>query len=342
MKNVFLYGQSAGAFLLSSLAKDLDVDFEQQQILSKNHNAMKYLNGMMDLPCRVCLSQSAPHLSRKEAASLAEALGIDTPLLLEVGSENLRRNSSKAHCIIHANDVPESQYFEIAPEIYCPSPEYFLLQAAQSCSSAELVVAIDLVLGIFCKDQLNSSLVSRRKLSSRSSIEAFIQTCKQGKKRPDKLDRLQEALPYALENAASPKEIEAAYRLGLPPKLGGCGLGLPSLNYPLRLPHSSYYRYCDLYWPEHNVGAEYMGAKEHASVDALEADALHNNDLTELEVPRIFLTAGVLNDLGKFNKAARQIARLMGRKLSTPDADQKELQNKLKMDIRNAFIKWGF
>ena len=101
------------------------------------------------------------------------------------------------------------------------------------------------------------------------------------------------------------------------------------------------------------MAVEYKGAAEHSSLDALEADALRNNDLTSIGVPFFTITAGQINNLTAFNRTARQIeAKLHAHKRKhsrkapqskfPSSAEFHSAQRQLKTELDEAFRLFGF
>ena len=355
MQNIVLSGLHAIAFLVSPRVKLLDADFEAiQHTTSSESNFMAYLPGVINFESRLCTVDQRPRITKKESLWLAEALNAQTPLEVMVDNANDRRHSGRLKSVLRPDGVLGDLCFEVDEGLYCVLPELALVQAARTCTDTELVVLMSLLFGVFAKDAGANGLVPRRSVSSPAQVQRFVQRCREScTKEPIGLSRVEGLLSCAVVKAASPKEIECALRLGYPVNLGGCGLGLPEMNYELAIPRTNRSRYCDLYWPEQNVAVEYQGAKEHASVDALESDALHNNDLVSIGVPVFNITAGQLRDLTVFNRVARQVenqftahGKLRARKVAglgfPATAVFHDAQRALKSEIDEAFTRFGF
>ena len=311
MENVILSGRDAVSFLTSSLVKQLDADNEFAAYISRSsNNFMAYLSGSMDFTPLLCFVEGRPRMSRQEGARLAQMLSVSLPLHIMVSSASCRRNSKSMRCSVQPGGIPGDLCFKVADGFYCILPELALLQLARECTDIQIVVLMSMLFGIFAKDRETGSLVPRRSVTTPAKVAAFIESCEQScLKVPNGLSRVKKLVPLAVCGAASPKEIECALRLGYPVELGGCGLGIPEMNYRLDIPSTMRARYCDLYWPEQNVAVEYHGAFEHALPGSLEADALHGNDLASIGVPIFNITASQLRNLSSFNQVARLVEK---------------------------------
>ena len=233
MQNIVLSGLHAIAFLVSPRVKLLDADFEAiQHTTSSESNFMAYLPGVINFESRLCTVDQRPRITKKESLWLAEALNAQTPLEVMVDNANDRRHSGRLKSVLRPDGVLGDLCFEVDEGLYCVLPELALVQAARTCTDTELVVLMSLLFGVFAKDAGANGLVPRRSVSSPAQVQRFVQRCREScTKEPIGLSRVEGLLSCAVVKAASPKEIECALRLGYPVNLGGCGLGLPEMNY---------------------------------------------------------------------------------------------------------------
>ena len=355
MENVVLAGRDALAFLLSPQVKQLDEDFETSLYITRsNNNFMAYLPDSIDYTPLLASVVDPPCISKKESQQLAQQLSTNTPLTVMVPSDKSRRNSARLKCLIAPMGFSGDTCFQVSPGLFCALPELALAQVAKDLTDLQLIVLMSLLFGVFSKSRETGELTPRRSVSSPEKVAAFIARCKSDcAKTPKGMQRIEKLLPLAICKAASPMEIECAIRLGFEIERGGCAFGAPEMNYKLGIPSTRRSRYVDLYWPEQNVGVEYKGAAEHGTLDALEADALRDNDLTSIGVPIFTITAGQINDLTAFNRVARQIetklhaykkryARKTARSKFPSSAEFHNAQRRLKAELDEAFRMFGF
>ena len=343
MKEVYLTGRSATDFLLSPLVKGFDADFEARRAVTHSqYHFMAYLEDCIDFPCSVFVNDAAPSLTRAEAQSLSRAIGTPLPLHVSVATPRMRRDSQKLKCHLHPASAPASMYFNVEGELSCALPALALFETPVE-DEVELIVLASIMFGVFTKNRETGKLVPRRKLTDPASVTRFLERCREsGERLAVGTARIERLVPHAVVNAASPKEIETALCLGLPQCMGGCGYGKPCLNHELKVPASQKSRYCDLYWPEQNVCVEYDGEEEHTAPQALEEDAMRNNDLVALRVPIFRVTAGQLASTLKFNRVARQIGEALGAPVVPNTVAFHERQDALRRQIEAAFRKYGF
>ena len=340
--DVFLTGRHAAAFLLSGIVKEFDDPFEAS--LPSDANYMAFREGCIDFSS-VPLANTAPYISKADALAVAELVGVGLPLEVAVANDETRRCSRRLHCRTHPASAPQGYYFQAADELYCAAPELTLLVCARQLADVELLVLACLFVSIFTHDlSSQQKLAPRRKLTNVVRIERFIDQCGTScTKRPPALQRLQRLMPYVVEDAASPKEIECALRFGLARDVGGCGFGMPLMNVPIKITGTTRVRYPDLYWSKEGVAVDYDSKQEHSNSDALENDALHANDLAAAHVQRYVLTSGQLNSMLLFNRVANQLAYDMDGAEKIPNnRSLHATQNCLAQDIRNAFKKFGY
>lgn len=128
------------------------------------------------------------------------------------------------------------------------------------------------------------------------------------------------ALRYICEGSASPMETALAMILGLPPSLGGYGIGMPQMNYKVdtvsrRLDlYQTEYRKCDLFWGP-SLTVEYDGAWDHAGREALEKDAIRRNDLFGEGIHSVTITARQIYNAELLHVRARQIAAFLKKQI---------------------------
>lgn len=115
--------------------------------------------------------------------------------------------------------------------------------------------------------------------------------------------------------------------LYLPNNLGGYGLKKPKLNYRVDAPASlreladRSYCLCDLCWPEANLAVEYDSRLHHSEPGRQSSDARRRSTLIALGFTVITVFPGHITDSGTFNRLARQVAKLTGKRLRYHDPE---------------------
>ena len=126
------------------------------------------------------------------------------------------------------------------------------------------------------------------------------------------------ALRFVSDGSASPRETQQAMMFGLPPRLGGYGLGRPLLNYRLEvtgrareMTDSPYY-VCDAYWPDARLDVEYDSDAFHTGADRIARDTRRRNVLLAMGVTVVTITAAQMRDVHELDRVACVIARCLG------------------------------
>ena len=158
---------------------------------------------------------------------------------------------------------------------------------------------------------------NRLPLISIKKLTAFI-TSMPGFKGSKKATR---ALRYILDGSASPMETKLSMLLTLPYQLGGFGLPKPEMNARIvprkadRRTTSKEFYICDLFWPDKGIAVEYDSNQFHTGSTHITDDARKRNTLTAMGVRVISVTAQQIFDNDEFERAARVIAKRLGKRL---------------------------
>ncbi|MCL1846781.1 MAG: hypothetical protein FWF91_02295 [Coriobacteriia bacterium] len=129
------------------------------------------------------------------------------------------------------------------------------------------------------------------------------------------------ALRYIADGSASPMETVLVMLLTLPYKLGGYGLYMPELNARVtpaktakKIASKSHY-YCDLFWPDVDVAAEYDSDQFHTGPDRISSDSKRRNALATMGVLVVTVTNRQIRDTVELEKVAKQLAAGIGKQL---------------------------
>lgn len=161
--------------------------------------------------------------------------------------------------------------------------------------------------------------------------------------------RLAEAAEIALEDAASPFEVQAGLLLGLSRRRGGEGLPPFRLNQRVALtPAAAKVArqracYCDIFWKETTnptcagLGVECQSASHHFGLRSSVSDADRATALQLLGIEVVQLTHGVLADPRRFAIFAAELAKRLGVPSRPYFAQLSEAQLRLRREL---FIDW--
>lgn len=135
------------------------------------------------------------------------------------------------------------------------------------------------------------------------------------------------ALPYLADNAASPRETQAALLLGLPARHGGYGLGIPVMNHEIACsPEAAAISdrrslRCDLFWPDAKVAAEYQSRAFHAGDRSRIRDSRRANALQSMGITVISITNDELECIEATDVIAQTIRTARGQRFRTKVAN---------------------
>ncbi|NLZ66065.1 MAG: hypothetical protein GX910_00165 [Clostridiaceae bacterium] len=123
------------------------------------------------------------------------------------------------------------------------------------------------------------------------------------------------AIRYLENNSRSPMESILYMFLRLPNALGGCGFNEITLNEKIDLDGGNKTYFADLYVPSCKLDIEYDSEKFHSNASALSKDRERAAHL-EAEGYRVVSVGYTqLNNLNAFRNLARQLSRLIGKRL---------------------------
>ena len=140
------------------------------------------------------------------------------------------------------------------------------------------------------------------------------------------------ALPWVLDNSASPMETAVYLLLCLPKRLGGYGLPKPVLNPKLIVsnPDGRKERYPDLFWIGANIDIEYNSDAEHSGEWARYRDSKREVELTVANVRVLPLTRAQLMNTDEFDAFAQGLRRMLGKRSRTADPEWVYRRNELR------------
>ncbi|WP_077597628.1 hypothetical protein [Olsenella urininfantis] len=220
--------------------------------------------------------------------------------------------------------IPSRAFVRVSPEVYVSTPEFCLLQLAGKLSVLELVIAGTRLMSCFRME--GPTLERRAPLCSRSSLRRVLDEvgssygCR----------KLQKALRWMSENAASPIEEDGAVLFALPQRYGGYDLGPFSVNHRiptngidqllLDRPDRSFFS-VDFYWSQRMLGLEYYG-RWHGEGRQARKDQLRLNALKTLGHKVLVCE---YSDLSKADECAvlvSQIREILGKEVDCAQEEE--------------------
>lgn len=266
--------------------------------------------------------------------------GCTLPLQAIVGNAEARTSTMRVASHTWTN-LPERSVIDVGEGFFMSTPEFCFLQMAASLSLARLIYLGFELCGTYALAEGGPSITREASLTTRTRIRGFVEAAQGAPGRPKAL----RALRYVLDGSASPMETVLAMMLHLPYNLGGYALESPLLNYRVDVPPSlreiadrGLCR-CDLCWPDAKLAVEYDSKRFHSDQVRRKSDASRRSTLIALGFTVVTAYPDHVLDSGAFNRLARQLAKLTGKRLRYEDPGftrkHLELREQLFEDIRN-------
>ena len=196
-------------------------------------------------------------------------------LLVHNKAERRKADNIICHCW-GSKPLPPRAICEIGDGLYAVSPELCLLRIAPFVTRLELLRATSNLMGDFCFSFLDRiSLIQREPLITKEDMRSFLQHCKglSGAR------LTAQAVEWAIERAASPREVSVGLAMNLPSRAGGQNLGPIEANVPVPLNDNSRplttkrYLVADVGWEQDkNLFVEYNSDKFHDTEEQKQYD----------------------------------------------------------------------
>lgn len=217
--------------------------------------------------------------------------------------------------------VPDKSFINAGNGFLVSTPEFCFLQMAALLPLAQLVQLGMELCGTYALVEDGPAATRDAPLTTVTRLRTFVDAAHGMSGRAKAL----RAVRYVENGSASPMESILAMMLYLPYKLGGYGLERPVLNHQVDVPHSmrsladrSYCR-CDLCWPSRKLAVEYDSRLRHEDLAKQESDARRRSTLIALGFTVVTVFPPQVMDGGAFNRLARQLAKLTGKRLRYED-----------------------
>lgn len=254
---------------------------------------------------------------------------------LMVGSRKLAHRIAGISYAVCEKPLPPYSFHRINNGLYVASPEFMFVGLSKGMSLFETcILGCELIGTYVLRNDDERGFSQCAPLASKESLQKTI----------DKADgflgvkQARKALPFLLENSASPMETRVALLLTLPCRLGGYGLPKPSLNHSLQLSHSQQLEMkrneirVDMAWPKSRLVIEYESTAWHSGNEKFIQDSKRRNDIRSLGFDVTTITLDEYKSQSSMDRIASDLAVKLGGRLRLERIDrakQHELRRKL-------------
>ena len=275
-------------------------------------------------------------IAQEEIPVLVSDYDLVAPVDLLITQENDRRKNPDLICRFERTGrvsciVPIHEGFAVA------SPELCFLQLARSASLQELIFYGFRLCSTYRFNEFSptgmETIEPLMTIASARTLLARLSHCHGSK-------AARTALGYIIENAASPKEIEAAMRLHLPYHLGGYRFPKLELNPEIPLGKAAQSAIgCpslkpDLLWRDAKLVVEYQSDLSHLSHEQSTFDYKRMNVFASMGYTQISINNEHLSSVPRMDALAADIAKLLGKRIRPTLQDYPSRQLDLMHTIR--------
>ena len=261
------------------------------------------------------------------------------PLELLVNRAQGRRYFGGTRVRVFSLELPEGSICHIDSGLAAPSPEMTLLLLASQVGVFSLAQLVCEFCGLYSLE--GAGFFSVPPLTSLRAVESFAEevtalATAAGRRAPNGLGALREALDESVERGASPAETACALLLSISRRRGGYGLPKPEMNLDVKADGGSCV--CDLVWPGERVALEYQsGIHERVarqSADRAKLNALQAAGFTVLQAGK--------EDLKQLRRAD-ELATILCQALGVTPLRPSESFRRRQIDLRKVLLAgwWG-
>lgn len=204
--------------------------------------------------------------------------------------------------------LPENSLLDAGDGILLTVPALIFIQLCRELPAERCIKLGSFICGVYSPEPgARSGVVEREQLATQQGLAAFLLSTSAlyGAR------AAAQAVPWVLDNAASPQETELALPFYLPPKLGGKGFIAPSMNYEVKLSpreqalaQAQHFR-VDVCWPDQGIGFEYSSYAEHTEEKKIAEDERRKLILHSKGIDVELVTKEQLDDPAQVNILAR-------------------------------------
>lgn len=239
------------------------------------------------------------------------------PLHLLVDNRNKTSSSDWIVCHRWAQTLPPGSFFSPCRDVFVSTPEFCFLQLAGALPRISLIrLGYEMCATYRLDSRSEHGFCDCAPLTTPARLELFLSRSASSRA----TEKAQDALRWVTARSASPRETALAMLLSLPTEMGGCGAGLPELNYELEVSREGMpeKRRIDLFWSDARFGLEYDSDQEHASPESLAKDSLREKEI-ELEGIRLArVTNGELRSEQGRELLFRTVCHALGKRRVAP------------------------
>jgi hypothetical protein len=268
------------------------------------------------------------------------------PIQVLVPSRRMCMRSKRLATHIWSHEIPAGAYRSLDNGIYLPTPAFLMEQLANQLDEVDLISLGLELCGYYSawaypsdklwhsvEDEYRGCTFQLEPATTAARLAHFLQH-RSGERGRMRMDR---ALHWILDNAASPMESAVYLLLCLPRRLGGYGLRKPLFNVEVKVSTStsSTSRFPDLYWAESTLDVEYDSDKDHSGDWSRYRDARRSIELAAENVTVLPLTRDQLMDADGFHAFATSVRRNLGMRSRVLDA----AWHARYLDLRNRLLR---
>lgn len=262
---------------------------------------------------------------------------VSTPVHVLVPGPEYRRDSKSIMSHVIGSALPRGLLWRLDDAVSVVSPELCFLQMASILSIQKSIeLGIELC-GTYQPNPQNASGMATRPrpLTTVRKLAAVADALSHVKGSPT----AKRALLWVRPGSASPMETLLWMRLCLPPRFGGWGFPAAEFNHAIELsPAESaaigkHFLCCDLYFPKHRVAVEYDSSEFHTGDERIANDSVRRGVLERTGVKVLTITRREFFTYHEFEPKVRQLASLLGKRISEPTDEQQRARRILRAEL---------
>lgn len=293
------------------------------------------------------LAQVVENVSRPSLAKLLKhalwvpPLGSCVHVLTFTSAGQRKTKGVKFHQL--SNTPPKGLLLELAPHVFCVSPEGLFIQMAETLSLGTLVALGFELCGCYPLENSVEPLKVRGQLTTPARIAALAERCNGMRG----VRKARVAIQYVQAKSASVMETEMCMLASMPVHRGGFGLPVPELNARVNLSPAaskvarSDYLVLDAFWPSGRVALEYDGRLSHSGEAQQVRDSRRRAAFATEGISMATLTWSQLSSVQEFEEIVAYVRRQLGQKKRARKLDFLDKHSELRRQIRRFhFGEW--
>ena len=223
----------------------------------------------------------------------------ESPMDILVPDHDQRRRVKAYRCRSAGGTLPPGSLMDAGHGMLVASAPLLFVQLCQGKDVLQSIRIGCNICGNYSLDpESPDGVTKRRQLASKRDLETFLEQARhlRGSRNASA------ALPWVLEHARSPKEVELGLVFSLPERLGGFGFKQPRLNGREEIDAAAqaisddYADKIDVYWPDQRFGFEYASYASHGDIRKIGHDQRRALALREMGIHIVQVTDEQLGD----------------------------------------------